>query len=65
MLRNIKNTPRVIILIIDLFIVIASVVLAYLLRFNFAIPEVEMDVFPQVLGYIVLVRLLSFLIGRT
>ncbi len=65
MLKNIKNTPRVIILIIDLFIVIASVVLAYLLRFNFAIPEVEMDVFPQVFGYIVLVRLISFLIGRT
>ncbi len=65
MLRTIQNTPRVVILIIDMFIVIASVVLAYLLRFNFAIPEVEIDAFPKVLGYIVLVRLLSFLIGRT
>jgi len=65
MFRTVKNTPRIVILIIDMFIVVASVVLAYLLRFNFSIPEVEMDVFPQVLGYIALVRIISFLIGRT
>ena len=65
MFRTIKNTPRIVILIIDMFIVVASVVLAYLLRFNFSIPEVEMDVFPKVLAYIVLVRMISFLIGRT
>ena len=65
MFRTIKNTPRTVILIIDLFIVIVSVVLAYLLRFNFSIPEVEMIAFPKVLGYIVLIRLISFLIGRT
>ncbi|MCK5765180.1 MAG: hypothetical protein KAH26_04315, partial [Bacteroidales bacterium] len=65
MFRTIKNTPRIVILIIDMFIVVASVVLAYLLRFNFSIPEVEMDVFPKVLAYIILVRMISFLIGRT
>jgi FlaA1/EpsC-like NDP-sugar epimerase len=65
MIPHIKNTPRVVILIIDMFIVVCSVVLAYLLRFNFSIPEVEMEMFPEVLGYIVLVRLISFLIGRT
>jgi len=65
MFANIKNTPRVVILIIDMLIVVASVVLSYLLRFNFAIPEVEMDPFPSVLAYIALVRLISFLIGRT
>jgi FlaA1/EpsC-like NDP-sugar epimerase len=65
MFTRIKNLPRVVILIIDLFIVVASVVLAYLLRFNFYIPEVEMDAFPKVLAYIVFIRLLSFLIGRT
>ncbi len=65
MIPHIKNTPRVVILIIDMFIVVCSVVLAYLLRFNFSIPEVEMEMFPEVLGYIVLVRLVSFLIGRT
>ncbi len=62
---NIKNLPRVVILIIDLFIVVASVVLAYLLRFNFSVPDVEMEAFPKVLSYIVLIRLISFLIGRT
>ena len=65
MLRSIQNTPRIVILIIDLFIVIGSVVLAYLLRFNFSIPEVEMDPFPMILAYIVGVRLLTFIIGRT
>lgn len=65
MVLTIKNIPRLAILIIDMFIVLGSVVLAYLLRFNFSIPEVEMDAFPNVLGYIVVVRLISFLIGRT
>jgi len=65
MFRKIKNIPRAVVLIIDMFIVIASVLLAYMLRFNFSIPEVELDQFPKVLGYIVLIRFLSFLIGRT
>jgi FlaA1/EpsC-like NDP-sugar epimerase len=65
MFRTIKNIPRVVILIIDMFIVVASVMLAYLLRFNFSIPEVELEAFPKVLAYVVLVRLVSFLIGRT
>ena len=65
MFANIKSIPRVVILIIDLFIVVASVILAYLLRFNFSIPEVEMDALPKVLGYILFIRLISFLIGRT
>ena len=65
MFLTIKNIPRVVILIIDMFIVVASVTLAYLLRFNFSIPEVEMEAFPKVLAYVVLVRLVSFLIGRT
>jgi FlaA1/EpsC-like NDP-sugar epimerase len=64
-LSSIQNTPRAVILLIDIFIVISSVVLAYLLRFNFSIPEVEMDPFPMVLAYIVLIRLISFLAGRT
>jgi FlaA1/EpsC-like NDP-sugar epimerase len=65
MFRTIKNIPRAVILIIDMFIVVASVMLAYLLRFNFSIPEVELEAFPKVLAYVVLVRLVSFLIGRT
>lgn len=65
MFYTINNIPRVVILIIDMFIVVASVMLAYLLRFNFSIPEVELEAFPKVLAYVVLVRLVSFLIGRT
>jgi len=59
------NTPRSIILLIDLVIVASSVILAYLLRFNFAIPDVEKVPLPWVLIFIVLVRLLSFLISKT
>jgi FlaA1/EpsC-like NDP-sugar epimerase len=57
--------PRVVILIIDMFIVVASVILAYLLRFNFSIPEIEMDALPKVLVYIAFIRLISFVISRT
>ncbi len=64
MLLSEKNTPRWIIFLIDVFICISSLVLAYLLRFNFHIPLVEIDrfnyVFPVVLG----VRIISFLISK-
>ncbi len=59
------NTPRWIILMIDLIIVASSILLAYLLRFNFDIPESELSPLPWVLAYMVLIRLLSFLISRT
>ncbi len=59
------NTPRWIILMIDMLIVICSVILAYLLRFNFHIPEIEMVMLPTVLSYIFIVRLISFLIAKT
>jgi len=59
------NTPRWIILMIDMLIVICSVILAYLLRFNFHIPEIEMVMLPTVLSYIFLVRFISFLIAKT
>ncbi len=58
------NTPRWIILMIDMLIVICSVILAYLLRFNFHIPEIEMVMLPTVLSYIFIVRLISFLIAK-
>lgn len=69
-LQNMKiiptvNTPRWIILMIDMLIVVCSVILAYLLRFNFHIPEVEMVMLPTVLAYIFIVRLISFLIAKT
>lgn len=59
------NTPRWIILSIDILIVVFSVVLSYMLRFNFEIPEVEMKPFPKILAYIVVIRIVSFLIAKT
>ncbi len=60
-----QNTPRWLILLIDLAIAAFSVILAYLLRFNFAIPPNELKPFPEILGYILLVRAVSFVISRT
>ncbi|MCX6244004.1 MAG: nucleoside-diphosphate sugar epimerase/dehydratase [Bacteroidetes bacterium] len=50
---------------IDLAIVLGSVVLAYLLRFNFSIPQVELKPLPQILAYMVFIRAVSFLIARS
>src|SRR5436853_2962966 len=61
-----KNIPRWIILFIDLVICFFSLVLAYLLRFNFAsIPEVEIATFKIIFPFMLGVRLLSFLLSRT
>ena len=65
MIFNRDNTPSWIILIIDLGIVSLSLILTYLVRFNFNIPESEFRtfnvVFPAVLG----TRLLGFFLGKT
>jgi FlaA1/EpsC-like NDP-sugar epimerase len=53
------------IFLIDMLIVSGSVILAYLLRFNFSIPASELKPFPQVLGCILVIRALSFFIARS
>lgn len=60
-----KNTPRWIIFLIDLCICLFAIILAYLLRFDFSIPQVEIDAFPLVISSIMGVRAASFLIART
>lgn len=60
-----QNTPRWLILVIDMVIVFTSVILAYLLRFNFEIPPQELDPLPQILGYMLVVRLISFLMAKS
>ncbi len=61
-----KYTPRWIVLIIDVFISTASIVLAYLLRFNFEIPENEnVGELTQIVQLVVCVRFVSFLIAGT
>jgi FlaA1/EpsC-like NDP-sugar epimerase len=53
------------IFLIDMFVVICSVLLAYLLRFNFSIPKSELQPLPQILAYMVFIRACSFLIARS
>ncbi|REJ84844.1 MAG: polysaccharide biosynthesis protein [Bacteroidetes bacterium] len=59
-----KNTPRWIIFTIDVCICLLSLLLAYVVRFNFKIPDIEIErwiyAFPAVIG----VRIASFLITR-
>jgi FlaA1/EpsC-like NDP-sugar epimerase len=63
--KNQIPTPRWLIFVIDLSVVVFSVLLAYLLRFNFRIPESELKPLPQILLFIVIVRALSFVIARS
>lgn len=41
LIRNLKILPRWVIILIDLFIILTSAFLAYLLRFNFIVPDLE------------------------
>ncbi len=65
MLFTSQHLPRWLILLIDLVICLCSVILAYLLRFNFHIPAHELKPLPLVIGIMIPVRLISFLVGRT
>ena len=49
----------------DILIVVFSVLLSYLLRFNFAIPGSELQPLPFILLYIVGVRAVFFLLSRS
>ncbi len=60
-----KNSPRWMIFIIDIAIVMLSVWISYLLRFNFNIPEVELKPIQHILGIFLIVRSLGFIIGKT
>lgn len=60
-----SNAPRWIIFLIDIIIVTFSVLLAYLLRFNFSIPDNELEILPAVLLYILFIRSISFLLAKT
>jgi FlaA1/EpsC-like NDP-sugar epimerase len=65
MLFSAQNTPRWLIFLIDMTIVVFSVLLAYGLRFNFVIPPSDLKQMPMALGYIVLIRAGSFVIARS
>lgn len=58
------KVPRWIVFILDTLIVVFSVLTAYMLRFNFHIPEREMEVFKQAMLIILVVRVISFFIFK-
>jgi len=60
-----RNMPRWMILIIDTGICLFSLVLAYLVRFNFSIPQVEINDFPIVFAIVLGIRTLSFFFSGT
>ena len=59
-----NNSPRWAILVIDILISLASVLLAYLLRFNFALPDTYVHSLYFTVPLILFVRVLFFVIFR-
>lgn len=59
------NTPRWLIFFADVIICTVSVLLAYLLRFNFRIPLHEVDLMSVSVMYVVVVRVVGFIISKT
>ena len=57
MLKQIRNLPRWVIFSIDLIIIILAYALANLLRFNFHIPEHELQVIYTAICYVLAVRI--------
>lgn len=60
-----KNMPRWLIFSIDMLTVIVSLAIAYLLRFNFSVPQIEIDTLHYVVPTVLTVRLLSFFLFKT
>ena len=60
-----KFVPRWAVLIFDLLVSLGTLVLAYILRFNFNIPDEYILSFLYVLPVVAIVRITGFLISRT
>ena len=60
-----RNMPRWIIFLIDIGICLFSLILAYLVRFNFSIPVVEIQAFPLVFALVLGIRAISFYFSKT
>src|SRR5688572_27474584 len=60
-----NNLPRGLIFMVDMAIVFFSLIAAYFIRFNFSIPEIEIDTFHQVFPLVLGIRALSFYIFKT
>ena len=62
---NSRTTPRWIIFFIDVSRCVLSLVFAYVLRFNFSVPKVEIVTFIYVFPFVIVLRILSFLYFET
>ncbi len=60
-----RSMPRWIIFFIDIAICLFSLMLAYLVRFNFSIPKEEIDAFPIIFGVVLGIRAISFFLSKT
>lgn len=60
-----KYTPRWIVFSVDVFISFVSIVISYLLRFNFEIPENDLISLYVIVPFVVGVRILTFIFART
>lgn len=60
-----RNTPRWIIFLIDLVFVLLAYVFAYLVRFEFNPPPIEISLGVSFLKYLIFIRAISFLLGKT
>ena len=60
-----NNIPRWVIFFIDIIISCVSLVLAYLIRFNFDVPPIEVKAFPKVFAWVISIRAISFLLTKT
>jgi len=59
-----RNMPRWVIFFIDMGICLFSLILAYLVRFNFSIPQLAIDDFPLVFAFVLGIRAVSFYISK-
>lgn len=60
-----KHAPRWLVLLFDLFVALFSIILAYLLRFNFVFPEEYVKTLKYVLPYVLAIRFSSYLLFRS
>ncbi len=59
-----SNTPRWVIFLIDIAIVAFSLGMAYMLRFNFSVPDVEIPNLKYVVAIVVGIRAIGFVASR-
>lgn len=60
-----RNTPRWIIFMVDLGVCSFAFIIAYLIRFEFSVPSIEIELAKAFFPIFISIRALSFVLGRT